>query len=160
MASNAQIAAVRRFNRFYTRQIGLLDEGLNGSPYSYAEARILYEVAHHADTSATDVVTSLGMDPGYVSRVLARLERWGLLTRRRSGADGRRFQLNLSARGRAEFADLNAASQHDVGRILGRVPGDGPDRLIAAMRTIEEVLGARGSAPRVTLRRPRPGDLG
>src|SRR4029077_11893816 len=117
----------------------LLDEGLNGSPYSYAEARILYEVAHHADTSATDVVTSLGMDPGYVSRVLARLERWGLLTRRRSGADGRRFQLNLSSRGRAEFADLNAASQHDVGRMLGRVPGDGPDRLIAAMRTIEEM---------------------
>jgi DNA-binding MarR family transcriptional regulator/N-acetylglutamate synthase-like GNAT family acetyltransferase len=161
MASHAQIAAVRRFNRFYTRQIGLLDERLNGSPFSYAEARILYEVAHHADTSATDVVTSLGMDPGYVSRILARLERWGLVNRRRSGADGRRFDLNLSARGRSEFADLNAASQRDVGRMLGRVPRGGPDRLIGAMRTIEDILGSRaGSSPRVTLRRPRPGDLG
>lgn len=158
---NEQIAAVRRFNRFYTRQIGLLDEHLNGSPFSYAEARILYELAHSEDASATDLIMTLAMDPGYVSRILARLGRMGLVTRRRSEADGRLFRLNLSARGRAEFANLNAASQRDVGRMLGRVRGDGSDRLVGAMQTIERVLGFAGATkPRVRLRHPRPGDLG
>ncbi|HYK12093.1 MAG TPA: bifunctional helix-turn-helix transcriptional regulator/GNAT family N-acetyltransferase [Gemmatimonadales bacterium] len=155
------IAAVRRFNRFYTRQIGLLDEHLNGSPFSYPEARILYELAHQKDASSTDLVTNLGMDPGYVSRLVTRLDRRGLVTRRRSAADGRLVQLNLSERGRLQFGELDAASQRDVGRLLGRVRGDGPDRIIGAMRTIEELLGLRGVArPPVRLRRPRPGDLG
>lgn len=160
MASNEQIAAVRQFNRFYARQIGLLDEHLNGSPFSYAEARILYELAHRENASATDLVLGLGMDPGYVSRVIARLGRGGLVARHRSEGDGRRVHLNLTARGRASFATLNSAAQRDVGRLLGRVKGNGPERLIGAMRTIEDLLGLRGQAPAVRLRRPRPGDLG
>jgi len=155
------IASVRRFNRFYTRQIGLLDEHLNGGPFSYPEARIIYELAHSDNASATDLVTSLGMDAGFVSRILVRLDRRGFISRRRSEADGRLFQLNLTARGRAEFAELNAASQRDVGRMLGRVKGDGPERLVGAMRMIEELLGFRGARLQpVRLRRPRPGDLG
>jgi len=157
-----QIAAVRRFNRFYTRQIGLLDEHLNGSPFSYPEARIMYELAHTKDASATDLVTSLEMDAGFVSRILVRLERRGLVNRRRAAADRRVSQLSLTTRGQAEFAELNAASQRDMSRMLGRVKGDGPDRLIGAMRTIEDLLGFRGvrTRPPIRLRRPRPGDLG
>ena len=159
---NEQIAAVRRFNRFYTRQIGLLDEHLNGSPFSYPEARIMYELAQNKDASASDLMASLGMDGGFVSRILVRLERRGLISRRRSEADGRVSHLNLTTRGQAEFADLNAASQRDMSRMLGRVKGDGPDRLIRAMRTIQDLLGFRGtvSRPPIRLRRPRPGDLG
>jgi len=159
---NEQIAAVRRFNRFYTRQIGLLDEHLNGSPFSYPEARIMYELAHNKDASASDLVVGLGMDAGFVSRILGRLERRGLITRRRSEADGRVSQLNLTARGQVQFAELDAASQRDMSRMLGRVKGDGPDRLIRAMRTIQDLLGFRGTVmrPPIRLRRPRPGDLG
>ena len=159
---NEQIAAVRRFNRFYTRQIGLLDEHLNGSPFSYPEARIMYELAQNKDASASDLVASLGMDAGFVSRVLVRLVRRGLISRRRSESDGRVSQLNLTARGQADFAALNAASQRDMSRMLGRIKGDGPDRLIGAMRTIEDLLGFRGARahPPIRLRRPRPGDLG
>ncbi|HWH03818.1 MAG TPA: bifunctional helix-turn-helix transcriptional regulator/GNAT family N-acetyltransferase [Gemmatimonadales bacterium] len=158
---NEQIAAVRRFNRFYTRQIGLLDEHLNGSPFSYPEARIMYELAHSKDASASDLVMGLGMDAGFVSRILVRLERRGLISRRRSESDGRVSQLNLTTRGQTEFAALNAASQRDMSRMLGRIKGDGPDRLIGAMRAIEDLLGFRGARIMpVRLRRPRPGDLG
>ena len=159
---NEQIAAVRRFNRFYTRQIGLLEEHLNGTPFSYPEARIMYELAHSKDASASDLVMSLGMDAGFVSRILVRLERRGLVSRRRSEADGRVSQLNLTTRGQAEFAELNAASQRDMSRMLGRIKGDGPERLIGAMRALEDLLGFRGARahPPIRLRRPRPGDLG
>jgi DNA-binding MarR family transcriptional regulator/GNAT superfamily N-acetyltransferase len=165
MAANATgIAAVRRFNRFYTRQIGLLDEHFSGGPFSLAEGRVLYEIAHQADTTATAIANALGIDAGYLSRILTHLMRRGLVTRRRSATDARRSHLNLTPRGRASFRKLNATSQRAMGRMLGRVAPSGQDRLISAMRTIEDLLADRvraaaGSSP-VRLRDPRPGDLG
>jgi len=155
------VAAVRRFNRFYTRQIGVLEEHLNQSPFSLAEARVLYEVAHHAGTTATVLGASLGLDGGYLSRIVADLVRRGLATRRRSPADGRRTHLALTARGRAAYARLDAAAQRDVGAMLARLSGPAQARLTAAMRAVEELLASRPAPPRrYVLRDCRAGDLG
>lgn len=162
MAARARrIAAVRRFNRFYTRQIGLLEEHFSGGPFSLAAGRVLYEIAHHPETTATTVVDALGIDSGYLSRILTDLMRRGFVRRRRSDTDARRSHLNLTARGRAAFTQLNATSQRAMGRLLARVPASGQDGLIGAMRTIEVALADRTPRPApLTLRDPRPGDLG
>ncbi len=154
-------AAVRRFNRFYTRQIGVLQEHLVRSPFSLAQARVLYEVAHRPGVTAGTLGAELGLDAGYLSRMVAGFARGGLLSRRRSRADGRRRSLVLTPRGRAAFAALDAASQRDVDVLLARLPAPAQERLLGAMRTIEELLGARPpSAARCVLRGRRPGDLG
>ena len=156
-----RLAAVRRFNRFYTRQIGVLEEHLDRSPFSLAEARVLYEVAHHPNTTATALRASLGLDAGYLSRIVAGLERRVLLARRRSRADARRTHLALTARGRAAYARLDAAAQRDVSAMLGRLPGPAQARLVVAMRTVEDLLAGRPAAPRrYALRDYRCGDLG
>src|SRR5262245_32173846 len=103
----AHVAAVRRFNRFYTRQIGLLHEGLVESPFSLAEARVLYELAHHDHLTAARLGRELGLDAGYLSRILQGFARRGLLARARSEADGRQSVLTLTAKGRRAFAPLN-----------------------------------------------------
>ncbi len=156
-----RVAAVRRFNRFYTRQIGVLEEHLARSPYSLTEARVLYEVAHRPDTTASAVGADLGLDPGYLSRILAAFTRRGLLARRRSSADARQAHLALTARGRAAFGRLDTASQQDVGRMVGRLPAAAQARLVGAMRTIEELLSAkRGRSAPCVLRGYLAGDLG
>jgi DNA-binding MarR family transcriptional regulator/N-acetylglutamate synthase-like GNAT family acetyltransferase len=156
-----RVAAVRRFNRFYTRRIGVLEEHLSRSPFSLAEARVLYEVAHQPEVTATALGAGLGLDAGYLSRMVAGLERRGLVARRRSREDARRAHLRLTARGRSAFARLDAASQHDVAAMLGRLPGPAQARLLAAMRTIEELLADRPAAPQpYVLRDLQPGDLG
>ena len=160
-ASGGRIAAVRRFNRFYTRQIGVLEERLARSPFTLAEARVLYEVAHHPGTTATALGADLGLDAGYLSRIVAGFERGGLLGRRRSRADARRAHLSLTPRGRAAFARLDAASRREVAAMLGRLSAPAQTQLVAAMRGIEQALG--GAAPAgepATLRTYRAGDLG
>jgi DNA-binding MarR family transcriptional regulator/N-acetylglutamate synthase-like GNAT family acetyltransferase len=156
-----QIAAVRRFNRFYTRRIGVLEEHLNRSPFSLAEARVLYEVAQRRGCTASALIGELGIDAGYLSRILAGLARRRLLRRRRSRADARRAHLELTRLGRGAFTKLDRAARRDVGAMLAHLPGPAQTRLVGAMGVIESVLGAReASAAPYALRSHRPGDLG
>ena len=122
MDSLARVQAVRRFNRFYTKQIGVLQNGWLGSAFSLAEARVLYELAHHKEPTATDLGDELGLDAGYLSRMLRSLEQRGVVRRTRSSADGRRAHLSLTRTGRAAFARLNQRTQDDVAARLRRLP--------------------------------------
>ena len=160
----SEISAVRRFGRFYTAQLGLLNEGLLQSPLTLTEGRVLYEVARQVSTTSTDISRELRLDPGYVSRLLQRLTRRGLVRRERSPEDRRRFDLTLSSTGRGMFDQLNAASDEQARALLSGLPRADRPRLLTAMATIEEVLGDRhveDEPPvRYTLRPHRPGDIG
>ena len=156
-----RIAIVRRFNRFYTKQIGLLGEGYLETPFSLTEARVLYELAHRQRPSATELARELALDAGYLSRILRGFERRRLLSRTRSKSDGRQSHLALTARGRAAFAPLDVRSRDDVGAMLTRLPPAEQQRLIDAMRTVETVLGARPEGKAAFVLRPhQPGDMG
>src|ERR1700737_5235244 len=98
--SGAQISAVRAFNRFYTRKLGVLDQQLLKSPFSLSEARVLYELAHRDDLAAKEIGTELGLDAGYLSRILQNFDESGLITRRPLAADRRQYRLALTAKGR------------------------------------------------------------
>src|SRR5215470_3342018 len=113
----AQVSVIRAFNRFYTRKIGVID-GTASSPFSLAEARVLYELAHREQPTATDIRKELGLDAGYMSRILRDFERRKLVTRERSKADERQRFLSLTAKGRKAFAPLDERSNHDVAAIL------------------------------------------
>jgi len=156
-----RIGVVRRFNRFYTQKIGVLNEGLMGSAYSLSEGRVLYELANRAKPSASDLAKQLGLDSGYLSRVLSAFEQRGLIKKAPSKDDGRRTFLSLTARGKAAFAPLNARSQQEVGAILGKLPATEQERLVEAFQTIEELLGAeREQSIPFVLRHHQPGDMG
>ncbi len=158
-----RVEAVRRFNRFYTKQIGVLQEHLLRSPYSLTEARVLYELAHHeqATATATDLGAALGLDAGYLSRILSSFQKQGLLERKTSETDGRRSLLRLTPRGRNAFGKIDAASHNDVGAMLRNLPPDAQSRLVAAMHTIEALLGAPpDQRARYFLRPHRAGDMG
>jgi DNA-binding MarR family transcriptional regulator/GNAT superfamily N-acetyltransferase len=160
-ATDQRIAIVRRFNRFYTKQIGLLGESYLETPFSLTEARVLYELAHRERPSATELARELALDAGYLSRILRGFERRRLLTRTRSKSDGRQSHLALTARGRAAFAPLDVRSREDIGALLGRLGPAGQRRLIDAMRTIETTLGgAPESKASYVLRPHQPGDMG
>ena len=145
----ARVAAVRRFNRFYTRRIGLLRKGYLDSPFSLAEMRVLYEIAHRDQPTATEVARELDVDAGYLSRVLRRFEERGLVRRTPSSTDARQSHLALTARGSKTFAPLENRSQQEVAAILDRLSGADQARVVAAMTTIETVLAppASGNAP-------------
>jgi DNA-binding MarR family transcriptional regulator/N-acetylglutamate synthase-like GNAT family acetyltransferase len=161
MSTATMVPAVRRFNRFYTKQIGVLQRGWLGSPFSLPEARVLYEVANHDQPTATDVGKELGLDAGYLSRMLRTLVHRGVVHRTRSTADGRRSHLSLTRRGQAAFVQLNRQTQEDVASMLGALSSGDQRRLVSAMAVIEELLGARPEGPAsYVLRPPRPGDLG
>lgn len=150
--------AVRRFNRFYTRQIGVLQESLLRSGLSLTEVRILYELAHHAPLSPSDLCRELGLDAGYVSRVTARFERQGYLRKERSAEDARVVVLTLTALGQSVFAPLEETSRQEMIDLLAALPDMAQVKLLAAMGQIESVLGDR--SPSYLLRDPRPGDMG
>lgn len=155
------VQAVRSFNRFYTRQIGLLQEGFLGSPFSLAEGRVLQELARHEQTTATEVGKALGLDAGYVSRMLRGFDQRGLIRRTRSSADGRRAHLALTKSGRTTFAKLDQLSHNDVAAMLGRLTAGNQRQLIAAMSTIERLLGSKpAGATSFVLRPPQSGDFG
>jgi DNA-binding MarR family transcriptional regulator len=156
-----RVDAVRRFNRFYTRRIGVIEEALAGSPFSLTEARILYELAHRKGPTATVLGKELGLDPGYLSRILRQFRRRGLVARERSEADGRQSLLTLTDRGREAFAALNVRSSDDVSAMLGPLPAEAQERLVRAMGTIEDLLEPRTEtkAPFI-LRPPEAGDYG
>jgi DNA-binding MarR family transcriptional regulator/GNAT superfamily N-acetyltransferase len=156
-----QISAVRAFNRFYTRKLGVLDQQLLKSPFSLSEARVLYELAHRDNPAAKEIGIELGLDPGYLSRIVQSFDERGLITRTPLPSDRRQYRLSLTAKGRQAFAKLDRSSHDDVADMLATLPrGDG-ERLIEAMATIERVLGLpRVSRSAAILREPRPGDMG
>ena len=162
-----RVAAVRRFNRFYTRRIGVLDQGHLHTRFSLAEARVLYELAHQDAPTAAELGRELQLDPGYLSRLLRGLQRGGLVERLPSERDGRQSHLRLTADGAAAVADLDARSHDAIAGLLAPL-GDGEQRrLLGAIRAVEELLApasaARGverSVEPYVLRPPRAGDLG
>jgi DNA-binding MarR family transcriptional regulator/N-acetylglutamate synthase-like GNAT family acetyltransferase len=156
----APIAAVRRFNRFYTRQIGVLSERHLQSPFSLAEARVLYELAHGRQPTATEIARELGLDAGYLSRILRRFERAGLIERSASPLDGRRALLRITVRGRAAYAPLDSKSQDVVRGLLEPLSVADRRRLLDHMRSIEALLAPHaGGTGKLTLRTHRYGDL-
>ena len=155
------VAAVRRFNRFYTRRIGALGEGHLDTPFSLTEARVVYELAQRATATATDLGQELGLDAGYLSRILRGFQERGLIDRRPSATDARQTHLSLTDAGRAAFAQLDAAARRDVAAMLNDLPAIDRDRLVHAIGTVERVLGAAPApAEPYILREPRAGDLG
>jgi len=159
--AESEIAAVRAFNRFYTRKLGVLDQHLSRSPYSLSEARVLYELAHRDDLAAKEIGIELGLDPGYLSRIVQSFDESGLITRKPLATDRRQFRLSLTAKGRQAFAKLDKASQADVSAMLAPLASDDGRRLTAAMATIERLLepGTSERAP-FLLRSHSVGDIG
>ena len=156
-----RVAAVREFNRFYTSRIGVLDEGYLSSRLSVTEVRILYELAHRGSATASELGRDLGIDPGYLSRILRGFARRGILTRAAAKDDARKSILRLTSRGKSTVAPLEARAREQIGALLENVPTGEQDRLVSSMRTIERGLrsGPR-AAPKIALRSHRPGDMG
>ena len=156
-----QADAFRSFNRMYTRFIGTLNEGLLDTEFNLAEARVLYELANRTAPAASEIAEELGLDPGYLSRLLTKFERDGLLQRKASDHDARFARLSLTSRGKAAFKKLNALSQQQAVTVLQSLPSQVRTDLIAGMRVIENVLAPKvtGSQPFI-LRPHRIGDMG
>jgi DNA-binding MarR family transcriptional regulator/GNAT superfamily N-acetyltransferase len=156
-----RIDAVRRFNRFYTRRIGVLREGLLGSRYSLAESRVIFELGTRDTPTAAELARDLELDPGYLSRIVRRLESIGLVERRLSPADARQWLLKLTKPGYMAYAELNRRSADEVRGMLRGLPEPEQERLLRSLGTVERVLGGAPEerAPYV-LRGPQPGDLG
>jgi DNA-binding MarR family transcriptional regulator/GNAT superfamily N-acetyltransferase len=156
-----RIGTIRRFTRLYTSAVGALREWLHDSRFSLTEARVLYELAHRQDLTAADIARELGLDAGYLSRILQRFAHDGLLTRDRSPHDGRQTRLTLTQAGHAAFAPLDVASAQEIGTLLARLPDPAQATLVVAMEQIETLLGNVNPAARPwLLRPPRPGDIG
>jgi DNA-binding MarR family transcriptional regulator/N-acetylglutamate synthase-like GNAT family acetyltransferase len=159
--SDDQISAVRAFNRFYTRKLGVLDQQLLQSPFSLSEARVLYELAHRGEPSAKDIGFELGLDPGYLSRIVQNFEEQGLISRKLVATDRRQYRLGLTGKGRQAFARLERLSEDQVAAMLCALSDQDRTRLTAAMATIERLIATEDvSRPAAVLRDPRPGDMG
>jgi DNA-binding MarR family transcriptional regulator/GNAT superfamily N-acetyltransferase len=159
--TDGQIAAVRAFNRFYTRKLGVLDQHLMKSPYSLSEARVLYELAHREELSAKEIGIELGLDAGYLSRMVQSFDENGLITRTPLASDRRQYQLALTAKGRQAQAELERSSQVEVGAMLAKLSATEGRRLTGAMATIETLLEPPARArSSVLLRSHRVGDMG
>src|ERR1700760_2628572 len=116
--TGGDIAAVRAFNRFYTRKLGVLDQHLGKSPFSLSEARVLYELAQREEIAAKEIGIELGLDPGYLSRIVQSFDEKGLISRKPLPADRRQYQLSLTAKGRQAIAKLSRSSHDEVGAML------------------------------------------
>ena len=155
------IQTVRRFNRFYTRQIGVLQEHLLESQFSLTEVRVLYEIAHRENTTAKDLCRELGLDRGYLSRMLQGFEDHGWLTSQPAGDDRRRQLLFLTAKGHKVFDPLERRSSQEVAAMLSRLSPNQQRKFLAAIHDVESVLApAQRSAVHYTIRQHRPGDMG
>jgi len=156
-----RVQAVRRFNRFYTRQIGVLQEGLLNSSLSLSEVRVLYELAHREKPTAAELCKELELDAGYLSRILRAFHKRGWILRESSQHDARRSLLSLSRRGRAAFEPLNARSNQEVAKMLGALAPSQQSNIVEAMQTIESTLlpGTPEKAPYL-LRTHQAGDIG
>jgi len=156
-----RVQAMRRFNRFYTGQIGVLQEKLLHSPFSLTEARVIYELAHQETATATGLSKELGLDAGQLSRMIAGFKRQGLVSKKMSPSDGRQSLLSLTQKGQKAFAVLNSRSQIEIEAMLNKLALSDQKRLLESMETIERLLGAppEHKVPYI-LRPPQPGDMG
>jgi DNA-binding MarR family transcriptional regulator/GNAT superfamily N-acetyltransferase len=154
------VTTLRAFTRFYTNVIGVLREGLLDTPYSLTEARVIFELAQRHTMEVVDLRRTLDIDPGYLSRILARFETDGLVTRERSVVDGRRQVIGLTERGREVFAMLNSRSAEENQKLLSRLGAENQRRLLGAMGTIREILEDAPRPNAFVLRPPEPGDYG
>ncbi len=160
-----RIETIRAFNRFYTRRIGVLHEGLLDTPFTLAESRLLWEFAHHDAPTATELARALDLDAGYLSRLLRSFKERGLIQSTRSPTDARQVHLSLTPAGREAFAPLDTRSREQVAGLLSTLPDARQQQLLQAMATIQQLLGsADDSTPRAAspylLRLHRPGDMG
>ena len=161
MPAHESISAIRKFNRFYTKHIGVLREGHLDSPFSLTEVRVLYELAHRDGLTASELSRELGLDSGYLSRILRSFERRALIEKTRSESDARQTHLRLTEQGRAAFAGLDSRADEEITALVDRVHPDDHRRLTDAMRTIERVLAPGADASRSYLiRTHQPGDIG
>lgn len=161
-ADASEVAAMRRFNRFYTAQLGLLDESLLASGLTLAEARLLWELGEHGPSSAGALAQALRLDAGYLSRLLSRLQEQGLLQRQADAADARVQRIAPTRSGRSRFAALDRASRRQLLQQTAHLQPSDRRELLAAMASVERLLRApdeRADEPLV-LRDPRPGDMG
>ena len=156
-----RVSAVRRFSRFYTRQIGLLQDRLLDTPFSLTQARVLYELAQQQTCTATELAAALGLDHGYLSRILRLFDERGLVAKRRGNEDGRQVVLSLTTKGRLAIAKLDQLSQREMAAMLGRLGEAEQNRVVTAMDTIERLIGPdTDDAPAFSLREHQPGDMG
>jgi len=156
-----RIEAIRYFNRFYTRQIGVLEEGLLQSPYTLTEARIIYELAHYEQATATELASELKLDAGYLSRILRDLTQRELIDKQPSETDGRQTVLRLTEEGQAAFAVLNSRSRNQIEEMLSGMSQTNQSRLVESMNTIQSLLGSEPEHSVPYLLRPhQPGDMG
>lgn len=159
--SAPDIAAVRAFNRFYTRKLGVLDQQLLESPFSLSEARVLYELAHRENLSAKEIGAELGLDAGYLSRIVQSFDEAGFISREPLPTDRRQYRLALTAKGRQAYAKLERSTNDHIAAMLEGLPPGGKARLIDSMADIRRLLGDGGAVARTAvLREPRPGDMG
>lgn len=159
-AQDDRVADVRAFNRFITRRFGILERGLLGTNHSLTEARVLYELAQRQEIETSQLLETLGLDSGYLSRLLSRLERQGLVAREPSEDDGRRRSLRLTAAGRRAYAELDKRSEQQVARIMEGLDDEQRRRLVGGMNAVRGVLSEKAGGGPVLLRALRPGDLG
>jgi DNA-binding MarR family transcriptional regulator/predicted N-acetyltransferase YhbS len=158
----SRVAAVRAFNRFYTRRLGMLGSGLLGTAHPLPQARVLYELGQQPVTAVADLKAALDLDAGYLSRLLTTLETESLVLRRRAEDDGRRQEVLLTDEGRAAFTQLDERSRAEIGELLERLTDHDQRRVLAAMHALEDTLDAT-AAPRprrFRLRAPHTGELG
>jgi DNA-binding MarR family transcriptional regulator/GNAT superfamily N-acetyltransferase len=153
------VSDVRGFNRFYTRELGVLNEGFLGSGYSLTEGRVIYELARLGTGSAVEIREELGLDHAYLSRLITSFEQRGLIQKQKSEADARKTLLSLTARGNEEFGNLNSAQQDQIQATLRPLSKSKQVELVSCMRRIQELLSGNDSTE-VTLRRQQPGDIG
>ena len=152
---------IRVFNRFYTQKIGVLHEKLLESPYPLTEARVIYEIAHHEKTTASDLCTELRLDPGYLSRILSKFNKKGIVSKTPSEIDGRQNIIQLTEKGLEAFSKLNTSSRQEITAMLNELQLGEQVRLLKAMKTIEDILGAEPEHKTpYLLRPPQPGDMG
>jgi DNA-binding MarR family transcriptional regulator/N-acetylglutamate synthase-like GNAT family acetyltransferase len=156
------IAEIRSFNRSYTKWVGALDRHHLGSDYSLVEVRVLYEIAHRPNILARNIADQLGLDAGYLSRILTRFDKAGLIDRNTSDKDGRAVTLSLTARGQTLFRDLDRLAADRVSNAIVGLDEGQRARLTSAMGVIGQLIGEPGSAKNdgVRLRQPRAGDFG
>ncbi len=156
------ISAVRSFNRFYTKQIGILHQGYLDSSFSLSEGRVLYELAQHDRPTAAAIAKNLDLDPGYLSRILVKLEKLRLIARTRAKHDARSTRLCLTRQGRAAFTTLDRGAGREVRAMLSKLAPPQRASLIASMRTIERLLTAQLPDPKIPylIRTHQPGDIG
>jgi DNA-binding MarR family transcriptional regulator/N-acetylglutamate synthase-like GNAT family acetyltransferase len=160
-----RVAAVRRFSRFYTRQLGCLQDMFLQTPFSLAEARVLYELAHRDKPTATAIADELGLDRAYLSRILRGFADRDLIFKTPSRQDGRQVLLSLTTKGRLAFASIDERSQGDVAGMLEKIPVPAQERVVGAMGAIERLIGGQAdepdaARPAYVLRPPRAGDMG